>query len=88
MPDDDEAVALTLEEFAAKLDVQDGRVHTFMNPAGVLIGADWNLFDVLECARLHGAVLAGERATAIEHGVAVIMNNGHCVFFRTKQAET
>lgn len=72
-----------VEVAKSMLDVQDGRVHTFRNATGVLVGADWNEADVISSIRQHGCELSGEIATSMHHGLCLHDARGW-VFFRTK----
>lgn len=84
-PELDERVPLTVEQAMALLDVQEGRVHTFVNPgAGVLVGADWTVEQARQCFEANGVELAGEEATAMRHGVAAFESGRRAVFFATK----
>lgn len=69
---DEERKRLTYDEAVAML--PDGEsIHTFRNP-GILIGADWMRSAVLEIIKVHGAELAGELATKMNH--AIYVNDG------------
>ena len=75
---------LTDDEAIAMLDVQDGCVHTFVDPGGVLLGADWDEGQAIkEIKQADTCELAGETATSMKHGLAV-MTGSRCVFFATK----
>ena len=81
---DDDVVDLTIEEAEALLDINDGRVHSFAQGGTMLIGADWDLEDVLTRFRDHGAELSGAIATGMGHGVAS-RGGGRALFFATKR---
>jgi hypothetical protein len=73
----DEAVAL----------LPDGRVHTFVNPAGMLVGADWDREDIYELLRSGRPELSGEQATAWGHGIVAFREAGP-VFIATRLARS
>jgi hypothetical protein len=80
----DERVPLTVAQAMAVLDVQDGHVHTFLNPgAGMLVGADWTIEKARRCFEVNGVELAGAGATGMGHGLVAI-ERGRAVFFATK----
>ena len=82
----DERVPLTVEQAMELLDVQHGKVHTFLNPgAGMLVGADWPVKAVRKCFEENGVELAGEQATQMGHGVVSIEAGSRAVFFATKK---
>lgn len=73
----DEAVALLPE---------DETIHVFRNPGvGCLIGADWDRGQVLEALKEHAPELAGEQATAMNHGIVIHDHHGPA-FIATKGA--
>lgn len=56
-------------------------IHTFYNPGGTLVGADWPRSDVQQAMeRAELIELAGESAKALEHGIAIIPRN--CKYLR------
>ena len=51
-------------------------IHTFFNPGGALVGADWSRDDVQGAMeRAENIELAGETAKGLGHGIAVIPPN-------------
>lgn len=67
----------------------DERIHTFMNPAGMLIGADWDREDVLALLRDGQPELSGDQATAMGHGIVAFRggDRGEPMFVATKTEE-
>lgn len=59
-------------------------VHTFRNPAGMLVGAHWPLTKVEEAVKAHGVELSGDVATASGHGLVLTDELGP-VFLATKR---
>ncbi len=79
-----ERTILTREEALSVLDVKGDQVHCFANSApGVMIGADWDVPDVASLFERFEVELAGEAATAIDHGVVVSTQR---YFFATDKA--
>lgn len=80
----------TWEEALALLDVhhegRKKRVHTFVNPAGMLVGADWDLRDVRRHVARWGIAVAGGQARAMRHGLVSPGPSGP-VFFATREPE-
>lgn len=69
------------------LDVDaDGRVHTFRNTVGILIGADWDATEVEAAIRTHGCELSGQTASSLGHGLVLRDERGY-LFLRTKDRE-
>lgn len=68
---------------------EDGNyVHTFRNPQGVLIGADWELDKLLAQMREHGVEESGPAAQRMGHGLLTIDRWGHPLFIETKPTPT
>lgn len=59
-------------------------IHTFLNPAGILLGANWTRWQVRRALRLYPKSLAGDQATAMGHGL-VIHEKGRYVFVATRK---
>lgn len=76
-----------LDQAIERLVINDGSVHTFANPAGMLIGADWPLADVTEFLTKHGAQEAGEAASAMGHTIVSLGPDGKPMFFEAKREE-
>jgi hypothetical protein len=74
---------LTYEQAVAMLPDGD-TIHTFLNPGAVLIGADWDREQVLDLLKTGKPELAGEMATRMDHGLAVVRENGP-VWIQTKK---
>lgn len=72
---------ITLEK-ALDLIPESEYVHTFLNPNGMLIGADWSRELVIEKIKKHGVQLSGEQATRMHHGL-VIYDGTKYIFIET-----
>jgi hypothetical protein len=59
-------------------------IHAFTNPAGMLVGADWDRSDVLALLRTGRPELSGDQATAMGHGL-VAFRGDVPVFFATRE---
>jgi hypothetical protein len=85
---DDDRVFLTAEQAIAMLPKTEF-VHTFTNPGGMLVGADWKrdeIIDALNKAIPSGIELSGATATSMGHGLCFWEgpeNYGHYVFIET-----
>lgn len=78
--------SLTYDQAVAMLPGGD-RIHTFVNPVGMLIGANWDREDVLALLRDGNPELSGGQATAMGHGLVAFRgedDNRHPVFIATK----
>lgn len=65
----------------------DERIHTFVNPAGMLVGADWDREDILALLRDGRPELSGDQASAMGHGLVAFRGEGadkHPVFIATR----
>lgn len=71
----DDRVPLTYDQAVALLPSGE-RIHTFRSTGMALIGADWPRDKLLQAIRDYGAELAGESATNMRHGMAVIDHIG------------
>jgi hypothetical protein len=80
---DDDVVTLTYDEAVALLP-EGERVHTFVNPAGMLVGADWDRAEVLALLRAGRPERSGEQATAMGHGIVAFRASGP-VFIETRE---
>lgn len=59
-------------------------IHTFRNPGGMLVGADWPKVDLVEAMRCaSGIARTGAMAQSLKHGLA-IDHNGSLLFIETK----
>jgi hypothetical protein len=77
-------VLLTYDEAVALLPDGD-RIHTFVNPAGILVGADWDRGDVLALLRdTDRREVTGPAAQAFGHGLAA-MHDGRPVFIEARK---
>lgn len=77
--DTDDKVLLTAEQAISALATTE-RLHTYVNPAGILIGADWDRSTALKF--LEGAArieIAGHMARGMGHGI--VATSGRVVFF-------
>jgi hypothetical protein len=82
MADDDKEL-LTYDEAVALLP-DDERIHTFVNPAGMLIGADWDRSDVLSLLETTDLrEVAGPAAQSMGHGLVAWRDKGP-VFIQTR----
>jgi len=81
MSDDKDAVVLTYEEAVALLP-EGKEIHTFVNPAGILVGADWTRKEILKALKKHKVVVTGSQAQAMKHGMAFWDGSMH-VFVET-----
>lgn len=77
------ALQLSLDEAVALLP-SEGRIHTFTNPAGMLLGADWDREKILDLLRTGRPELSGEQATASGHGIVAFRGNDP-VFIETRR---
>lgn len=60
-------------------------IHCFLNPGGMLIGADWSWKSFEECLdNAERITIAGESASRMGHGLAVY-TYGKWHFFETKK---
>lgn len=75
---------LTFDEAVAMLPDGD-YVHTFRNPGGMLVGADWKREKILEALKAGSPELSGDRATRMNHGIHMI-HNGSPLFIQTKES--
>lgn len=78
----DDRRVLTKEEAIAMLPDGD-TIHTFRNPAGMLLGADWSRADVIKAIEQHEVELAGDTATQMKHGMVLHDGRGY-LFIQTK----
>lgn len=83
---DKEKTVLTKQE-AIEMLPEGEKIHVFMNPNGMLLGADWTRQQVLELIngvkKENYISLAGEQATRMKHGLVVWDGNRYC-FIQTK----
>ena len=86
--EEDGKVIITLLE-ALKLLPEKDEVHTFLNPAaGMLVGADWPMKDIIMALALSKEIhLTGEAAQAMDHGIAIKQADGVMVFIETRKKE-
>jgi hypothetical protein len=74
---------LTFEQAQAML--PDGEyIHTFANPGGLLVRADWDREEVLDLLRKTQPELSGPMATGMGHGI-VVSRDGRPLFIQTKR---
>lgn len=83
----DEKVIYTAEQAIALL--PDGEsVHVFTNPAGMLLGADWERAEVEKLIRAAPQrEQAGETATRMGHGLVVWNEKGDKPYFVSTRQE-
>lgn len=79
----DERVKVELDDAISRLDLRDGRVHTFRQGGFMLIGADWDLEEAVAAMRKHGVEESGPEATGAGHGLVLIDDHGP-LFIATK----
>jgi hypothetical protein len=86
MTDEQAEQLLTYDEAVAMLPDGDA-IHTFLNPAGILIGADWSRNQVLSLlASTDRCEVAGPQAAERGHGL-VAWDDDRPVFIATRKAE-
>jgi hypothetical protein len=72
----DERIDLTAEEAIALLPAGE-YVHTFRNPGGIMLGADWDRAEIQTAIHKAGVrTLAGGVAMAVGHGLAIYDGGG------------
>ena len=77
-------VLLTYEEAVSRLPDGD-EIHTFRNPNGMLIGADWDRQELLSAMKAAEKILvAGRAAQAMHHGLAILNDQGRLLFIETR----
>ena len=82
----DTVVFLTPAEAKAMLPPKD-MIHTFRSPvAGILVGADWPLADIVEAIDKCECELSGPAATASSHGLA--LHDAHGLLFVETNTQT
>jgi hypothetical protein len=81
----EEKILLSYDQAVAMLEDGDGDVHVFMNPAGMLIGADWRREQVLIMLKAGECELGGEMCMKMGHGL-VCTHQGKHHFVQTKKA--
>jgi hypothetical protein len=82
--DDDEIVLLSYEEAVALLPDGD-RIHTFVNPGGLLVGAHWDRADILDLLeRTERREITGPSAQSFGHGLVAYRESGVPVFIKTR----
>jgi hypothetical protein len=66
--------------------IDDGDfIHVFLNPNGMLVGADWSRKSVLELISRSKCQLSGDMAASMGHGLACL-DRGRYHFIATKKA--
>jgi len=82
----DDEVLMSYDEAVALLPDGD-RIHTFVNPAGILIGADWDRDGVLSLLRdADRREVSGPAAQSFGHGLAA-WRDGKPVFIQAREWE-
>jgi hypothetical protein len=76
-----ETPRLTYEQAVAMLP-PGGTIHIFINPAGILVGEDWDRDHVLALLRTGEPQLSGPAATSMNHGIVAARDEGS-VFIET-----
>ena len=85
-PDEDGVELLTYDEAVALLP-PSSEIHVFLNPAGMLVGADWDREQVLDLLRTTDRrEVTGEQAQAMHHGLAAFLPDGSPAFIETRQS--
>ena len=78
----DDQVFLTCEQAVSLL--PDGEdVHVFLNPNGMLVGADWSRQSVLDMLKVGESQLGGDMCLSMGHGL-VCKNEGRLHFVATR----
>lgn len=81
---EDDRTFLAFEQAVAMLP-DTAKIHTFRSNPMTLIGCDWNLEDILKKLKTGKPELAGEQATAMNHGLVIFDEHGP-LFIATKEA--
>ncbi len=71
-------------EDAIKMLPDDAEIHTFVNPNGFLIGADWSREEILGLLRTGSVQLSGPMATRMNYGL-VVFDGRKNVFISTRK---
>ncbi len=71
-------------EDAIKMLPDDAEIHTFVNPNGFLIGADWSREEILGLLRTGSVQLSGPMATRMNYGL-VVFDGRKIVFISTRK---
>lgn len=68
---------------AIELLKQGGDIHTFRNLGGMMIGTDWNRYDIIDTLNKFSDTIeiSGEIARGMDHGIVV--NDGSVLFIET-----
>jgi hypothetical protein len=77
-------VAVNLDDAIIRLATEDGRVHTFRDAGIALIGADWDIEDLIAAMRKHGVEESGPSAIEAKHGL-VLMDEHGPLFIATRE---
>lgn len=79
-------IYITPEQLLQIANIQDDQVHTFRNPGGMLVGADWSIESlkkaINETPVRFTIEFTGEQAKAMKHGAAFRDHHGY-VFVET-----
>jgi len=63
-------------------------IHVFMNPGGILIGADWGRDSVLTLLGKAAEIeVAGEMAQRMGHGLTCVDHDGRRIFVQSSNYE-
>ena len=81
----DDKVFLSYEQAVSLLPEGDN-VHVFLNPNGVLLGADWSRKSVLDMLQVGESQLGGGMCLSMGHGL-VCKNEGRFHFVATRPQE-
>jgi hypothetical protein len=83
----DDRVKVDLDDAISRLDLNDGRVHTFRDAGIALVGADWDLEDAVAAMRKYGVEESGAEASRMKHGLVLIDEHGP-LFLETREARS
>lgn len=84
--DEDERAPLTADAAIGALATTD-RIHTFVNPAGMLVGADWDRSDAEDYIRGASTIeIAGDMARGMGHGIAAWQDDRLVYFAHNEDA--
>ena len=92
MTNDRSEYRISIEEAMERLDIipdydqGDGpepHVHTLRQAGPALLGAHWQLTEIVAAAEKYGIEEAGMKAEQLKHGLVIIDDNGPC-FLATK----
>jgi hypothetical protein len=81
----DDRTPLTYEQ-AVEMIPDTANIHTFRSNPMALIGCDWSIEEILKALKTGKPELAGEQATAMNHGLVIFDEYGP-LFIATKETK-